>query len=118
MSVEPLNQMNPLMPGHTAQPYMPPMQGGVVSNQVAPFQVTGDLPLNSLHGAFVVCPSCHSTVYSRVTRKFSVLNCITYFCCGPCWMIYKCCNGKDYNCFDADHTCPKCNAHLGTYNAC
>ena len=118
MSVEPLNQVNPLIPGTTAQPYAPPMQAGIVSNQVAPFQVLGEMPVNSLHGSFAVCPSCRTPVYSRINRQFSCVSCITYFCCGPCWMLHKCSNGKDYSCYDAEHTCPKCNAHLGTYKSC
>lgn len=113
----------PLVPGAQPVEYMPPMQpepivqSGLVSNQVEPFQIIGERPF-STKSIFTICPACHSPIYTNVTRKFSALNCILYCCCSGCWMIHKCWNVKDYNCYDADHTCPKCNANIGKYDTC
>ena len=130
MSAEPLNPINsPLLfyhPNlchscyrrHTAQPFVAPVQIGLVSNQTAPIQIFGEVPMSSLHGTFAVCPSCKSTVHTNVTKKFSCLNCLACYFCFHCWWIYKCAFAKDYNCYDAEHSCPKCGAHIGTYSTC
>lgn len=147
MSTEPLNSVNyptpilppqpvaaPVQPGLQPQPVAAPVQVGlqpqpqafvvstvqmgVVSNQTGPFQIFGDVPLNSLHGTFVVCPSCKTPMNTIVTKKFSCLNCLACFFCFDCWLLYKCAFAKDYNCYDAEHTCPKCRAHIGTYSSC
>ena len=131
MSAEPLNSINsptPILPpqpfatpdtvGIQPQPFVAPVQIGLVSNQTAPIQIFGEVPLSSLHGTFAVCPSCKSTVHTNVTKKFSCLNCLACYFCFHCWWIYKCAFAKDYNCYDAEHSCPKCGAHIGTYSTC
>ena len=112
MSVEPLGVVSPLMPGQGQ-----PIQVGIVSNQTSPFHILGDIPLNSLHGTFVVCPKCNSPVYTKVSRNCSCLNCCFFCYLNSCWWLTKCCHAKDYNCYDAKHSCPKCGYHIGTYSA-
>ena len=74
MSAEPLNPINspllfyhpnpatPVTVGIQPQPFVAPVQIGLVSNQTAPIQIFGEVPMSSLHGTFAVCPSCKSTV--------------------------------------------------------
>ena len=65
---------------------------------------------------FVSCPGCRLNGPSKVIRNISVINFLFWCCCAPCWSISKCCNIKEYNCFDADHYCHKCGNLIGTTN--
>jgi hypothetical protein len=67
----------------------------------------------------LMCPYCRSQIWTSVHTEFSYCNLIC--CVGTLfipWYIYKCVNRKDYNCLNAQHKCPNCDAILANYTAC
>ena len=121
----------PMQPGmqpvyqNTQPGYNPPMtqplipgQQPVVINQVQPIVVGAMMPLRS-HSVTVMCPFCKTTVNTNAAQECSCLNfCCCFFTSPLLWIIYQAARGKDINCCDANHTCPKCGAQLGRYEAC
>ena len=110
---------------NTQPGYNPPMtqplipgQQPVVINQVQPIVVGAMMPLRS-HSVTVMCPFCKTTVNTNADPQCSCLNfCCCFFTSPILWIIFQAARGKDINCCDANHTCPKCGAQLGRYEAC
>ncbi len=66
---------------------------------------------------FTLCPHCRKGV-NTVTEKSS--NFCNLLCCiffTPVWTCCQVVKVKDLNCYDATHTCTKCNKQIGTYSA-
>ncbi|XP_059612796.1 lipopolysaccharide-induced tumor necrosis factor-alpha factor homolog [Phlebotomus argentipes] len=64
----------------------------------------------------ITCPSCHSTVVTRMeyepntrTHICALLLCV--FCCWPCVCVPYCVD----SCQSGNHYCPSCGAYVGTY---
>ena len=67
----------------------------------------------------ITCPSCQKTITTTVTQNFNCLACLLCWCTGL--LLFVCiqvCRGKDLCCYDATHTCPYCQAVVGTYTPC
>ena len=68
---------------------------------------------------FVICPNCGYNGLTRTVTTYSISNCLCCFFTDPiCWCCFQLCRGKDLNCNDAVHCCPRCSAVLGNYSAC
>ena len=98
----------------SAQPMAPTT---VVINQQGPGVPQPDLFKST--PVSITCPSCQKTITTTVTQQWNWLTCCL------CWwtglLLYLCiqfCRGKDFGCYDATHTCPYCQAVVGTYNSC
>ena len=69
--------------------------------------------------AFVICPKCG---YNGLTITLTTCNASNCLCClatSPIsWCFFQLVRGKDLNCNDAIHVCPRCHAGLGIYHAC
>ena len=129
---------NPIQP-QIQNPIQPQIQNpiiitqGVQTNQASqPFIVSSQqiLPSNvqtinsnliSLKSFPVscVCPLCGYSGYTKTINSFNIIN---FLCCwftDPiCWCCFQLCRGKDLNCNDAVHYCPRCHVVLGNYSAC
>ncbi|XP_062134279.1 lipopolysaccharide-induced tumor necrosis factor-alpha factor homolog [Drosophila sulfurigaster albostrigata] len=64
----------------------------------------------------VQCPSCHEYIQTKVKRKptgrthfWALILCL--FFCWPCVYVPYCTK----SCHSAEHSCPKCGAHIGRY---
>ena len=69
--------------------------------------------------AFVICPKCGYNGLTRTVTTCSIANCLCCLFTDPiCWCCFQLCRGKDLNCYDAVHCCPRCSAVLGNYSAC
>lgn len=93
--------------------YVPPPQQPIITEQtiiVTP-QVGPDPQM-------VTCPSCRSTVVSRMDYESSTRThvmaglCCLFGCWLCCWMPY-CMD----SCRNGNHYCPSCGAFLGTYRS-
>ena len=64
--------------------------------------------------AFVICPKCG---YNGLTTTLTTCNASNCLCClatSPIsWCFFQLVRGKDLNCNDAIHVCPRCHAGLG-----
>ena len=68
---------------------------------------------------FVICPKCGYNGLTRTVTTCSIANCLCCLFTDPiCWCCFQLCRGKDLNCYDAVHCCPRCSAVLGNYSAC
>ena len=68
---------------------------------------------------FVICPNCGYNGLTRTETTCSIVNCLCCFFTDPiCWCCFQLCRGKDLNCNDAVHYCPRCHVVLGNYSAC
>ena len=67
----------------------------------------------------ITCPYCREAITTNTSRS---CNCCNFCCClwtaCLCWCIFNCCRGKDLNCCDANHYCPKCNQLIYKYTVC
>ncbi|XP_041973084.1 lipopolysaccharide-induced tumor necrosis factor-alpha factor-like [Aricia agestis] len=66
----------------------------------------------------VTCPSCKSSIMSKVkhkpTTKTHLIALLLCLClCWPCVCVPYCVD----SCRNADHYCPSCNAYIGTYQS-
>ena len=65
------------------------------------------------------CPNCNKMMTTFVVKK---VNCCALCLClvtGVLWyVLIQCFRGKDLCCYDASHTCPNCNALVGSYTSC
>ena len=67
---------------------------------------------------FTFCPHCRKGVATRTEKKYNLVNTILCVCVSGVWMCNQMCKAKDWNCYDATHTCTSCNQKLGHYSAC
>ena len=67
----------------------------------------------------ITCPSCRRNMTTVITKRFNCCACLLCYCTGIlCFICIQLCRGKDFCCYDVDHTCPHCNAIVGTYTPC
>jgi hypothetical protein len=66
----------------------------------------------------VICPECNAVGITKVENKVGVPSAVTCCCCGGCWSCYRIWFHKDYNCWDANHTCSKCDKLIYEYKSC
>ena len=101
-------------PPMSNEPYGPTSQ--VVVNQVVPVM---PVIAHTSQPFTAICPNCKVSILTNSDRKF---NCCT--CCLCCWtglLIYlciQCCREKDFCCYDAVHTCPRCGGVIANYQSC
>ena len=116
-------QPYPYQPGQpippVAQPYtnQPAYQPPIV-NQQQPIVVYQQPPVLKSSPAFLVCPHCRNQVTTIVETNFNCGNFLFCFCFFYLWIIVELVNGKDLNCSDAIHKCPRCGNTIGNYSAC
>ena len=99
-------------------PQDPNNPGTIVINQQTPALILHP-DLYKTNPVAVTCPVCRQTITTNVAKRFNCLTCLLCWC--TCLVFYACiqsCRGKDICCYDATHTCPKCNSVVGTYNSC
>ena len=66
-----------------------------------------------------ICRNCGYNGLTRTVTTCSIANCLCCLFTDPiCWCCFQLCRGKDLNCYDAVHCCPRCSAVLGNYSAC
>ncbi|XP_030766101.1 lipopolysaccharide-induced tumor necrosis factor-alpha factor homolog [Sitophilus oryzae] len=92
----------------------PPPHGGPVT--VATVVVSATPTMYGPNPAHVTCPHCHASVTTSVeksastkTHLFAALLCLLG--CWPCVCVPYCMD----SCLEKKHTCPSCNAFLGSY---
>ena len=71
------------------------------------------------YSTFVNCPYCRHSALTKTKSNINFINllfCIFTVIFG--WAIVKCCRGKDFNCYNVEHSCFKCDNKLANYNAC
>ena len=67
----------------------------------------------------ITCPSCQKPITTTVTQQWNWLTCCLCWWTGIIFFIcIQICRGKDLNCYDATHTCPQCQAVVGSYTSC
>ena len=67
----------------------------------------------------MLCPFCKNYINTKVSKSISILNCCCCCCTSPIiWAGFQYIRGKDLICCNAKHTCPRCGATLGRYDAC
>ena len=69
--------------------------------------------------AFVICPKCGYNGLTITLTTCNESNCLCCLATSPIsWCCFQLVRGKDLNCNDAIHVCPRCHAGLGHYSAC
>lgn len=122
------NQNNqPLLLNNNENP-LPPQNnlGGnpFVNNQLNPRMNIRNAPgigMNVLRSrnTQLVCPYCKSTITTTIKKTCSCPSvCCSIWLTPISWFVFQMIRQKDYNCFDAVHTCPNCKQTLGKYDAC
>jgi hypothetical protein len=67
----------------------------------------------------VACPYCKSQDFTKIESECSNIN--LFFCIislGLLWTPHQCLRNKDYNCYNAKHSCVRCGQMLADYRAC
>ena len=70
------------------------------------------------HSVCARCILCGHVNATDIHNKYNLLNMVLGFFCCPAWMIWMAVKRKDYNCYNADHYCTKCEKYIDTYSAC
>ena len=96
----------------------PVVPGAVVVNQQAPTLMLHPDKYKTTP-VCVTCPTCRNNMTTVITKKFNICACLLCYCTGIiCFVLIQLCRGKDFCCYDVEHTCPRCNAVVGTYTPC
>ena len=114
-----------LFPENNNQPQANPVNNPFINNQVNPrLQIIRNAPgigMNVLRSTNtqLVCPYCKSTITTSIKKTCSCPSvCCAIWLTPISWFTFQLVRQKDYNCFDAIHTCPSCKQILGKYDAC
>ena len=96
----------------------PPYPNAVVINQQSPTLLLRPDQYKSTP-VCATCPSCHQTMTTVITKKCNCCACLLCWLTGVVFFVcIQMCRGKDLCCCDVDHTCPRCNALVGSYTPC
>ena len=120
--VQPITPILPPSPGVTYV-QSPVYVVSPVANQVSPNQPSFNPAILAStlksEAKIATCPYCKTV---NTTRVEQTCNCGNVCCCLCtsllCWVIFQAARGKDINCCDANHYCPKCNQLIFSYSAC
>lgn len=114
-----------LFPENNNQPPQAnPVNNPFINNQVNPRLQIRNAPgigMNVLRSTNtqLVCPYCKSTITTSIKKTCSCPSvCCAIWLTPISWFTFQLIRQKDYNCFDAIHTCPNCKKTLGKYDAC
>ena len=71
------------------------------------------------NSSYVNCPYCNHQALTKTSKNMNMVNLLRFiFTVIIGWAFWQCCRGKDFNCYNVDHFCLKCDAKLADYNAC
>jgi hypothetical protein len=97
-------------------------QAPLINNQEeinTPTQLTQLSTVLKTDPQVVDCPYCKTKIQTITDQKINIYN---FLCClgagGLFWLVRQSRKGKDINCYNSDHYCPKCKNVLVKYNAC
>jgi hypothetical protein len=67
---------------------------------------------------YLQCPSCRNTGKTIVKTSWNTYDVILFIATiGLGWLVVKVICSKDFNVYDAEHSCSSCNKRLGKYSA-
>ena len=72
------------------------------------------------HSVCIVCQGCQKVGASKAEPTYNIINCIFAYFCTEFWSCYMCFKRKDWNCYNARHSCSNgfCNQFIDNYTAC
>ncbi len=73
---------------------------------------------NQVHRSYPVYDACCGGSPTTIERTCNVPNVLCGIFCTLCWSLSKYYKAQDINCYDAKHSCGKCNRSVGAYTAC
>ena len=89
----------------------------IVVNQRVPVGIA--VVANTSSPFATVCPFCHNNIMTNSLQTFNCCTCL--LCCCTSLIIFLCIQairGKDFCCYDAIHSCPRCGKTIATYQSC
>lgn len=89
-----------------------------IYNQTSDILVVNNSKIFKTSSVKAICPNCRIKCNTNVSNNINKLNLsFSIFCTIP-WLIIQKIKKKEYNCKDANHTCPSCSGFVGNYSAC
>ena len=95
----------------------PSYSAAIIVNQVAP---VGAMVVANTSSPFAcVCPYCRSQIMTNSLQTFNCCTCLMCYCTGLLlFLCIQAVRGKDFCCYDAIHSCPRCGKTIASYNSC
>jgi hypothetical protein len=65
-----------------------------------------------------VCTLCKTPGATTTEPSWNILTCLFAYFCTEFWCCYTCYKRKDWNCYNARHSCTACGKYIDTYSSC
>ena len=81
----------------------------IIVNQITEFRT---------HPVSLICPNCKNCIMTSTKSEINFLACCCFLMFGILYILCQACNDKNCCCCNVIHSCPKCGAIVGKYDAC